>query len=268
MPARSSPIPSAWRRVSGASIISRSRGLASRFDPSAWERLMNGLRALADEFQIPLRPQGPGLVFHTVMLKSGATEGRVLDHRDYVARHDAPRWAHLRRCLLEEGVRVIERGLWFVCLSTPATRSMRLWPKPGSLSCGMSRSEMKVFLAGLFHETNTFAGRPPGWRIFDQPGQELLLQLGNGSPMDGFLSAAAGYGWDVVPGIDCRAHPSGMPDDEVFEVIGRNCFLCFPPRSRMVWTRFSLSSMGRWRLLAIRMSKESCWKGFARFRGG
>ncbi len=80
------------------------------------QKLMDSLRALADEFQIPLRPQGPGLVFHTVMLKAGAAEGRVLEHRDYVRRHDAPRWAHLRRCLLEEGVRVIERGLWFVCL--------------------------------------------------------------------------------------------------------------------------------------------------------
>jgi glutamate-1-semialdehyde 2,1-aminomutase len=31
-----------------------------------------------------------------------------------VRRHDAPRWAHLRRCLLEEGVRAIERGIWSI----------------------------------------------------------------------------------------------------------------------------------------------------------
>ncbi len=79
-------------------------------------RMMNGLRELAGEFDIPLRPQGPGIVFHTVMLKTAAAEGPVRDHRDYVQRHDAPRWAHLRRCLLEEGVRAIERGLWFICL--------------------------------------------------------------------------------------------------------------------------------------------------------
>lgn len=78
--------------------------------------LMKGLRELADKFNIPLRPQGPGLVFHTVMLKAGAEEGPARDHRDYMLRHDAPRWAHLRRCLLEEGVRAIERGLWFVGL--------------------------------------------------------------------------------------------------------------------------------------------------------
>ncbi len=80
-------------------------------------RLMAGLVALAREHGVPLRPQGPGLIFHTVMLKPGAAEGLVCDYRDYVRRHDAPRWAHLRRCLLEEGVRAIERGLWSISLA-------------------------------------------------------------------------------------------------------------------------------------------------------
>jgi glutamate-1-semialdehyde 2,1-aminomutase len=81
------------------------------------QKLMTGLRTLADQHDIPLRPQGPGLVFHTTMLKPGAAEGRVTSYRDYVQRHDAPRWAHLRRCLLENGVRAIERGLWFLSLA-------------------------------------------------------------------------------------------------------------------------------------------------------
>ena len=80
-------------------------------------RLMEGLRSLADEWCVPLRPQGPGLVFHATMLKPGTAEGLVRDYRDYVRRHDAPRWAHLRRCLLEAGVRAIERGLWFLSLA-------------------------------------------------------------------------------------------------------------------------------------------------------
>jgi len=80
-------------------------------------KLMAGLAALAAEHQIPLRPQGPGLIFHTVMLKPGAAEGPINEYRDYVRRHDAPRWAHLRRCLLEEGVRAIERGLWSISLA-------------------------------------------------------------------------------------------------------------------------------------------------------
>ena len=81
------------------------------------QTLMTGLRALADQHSIPLRPQGPGLVFHTLMLKPGAPEGPVQSYRDYVRRQDPPRWAHLRQCLLEEGVRAIERGLWFLSLA-------------------------------------------------------------------------------------------------------------------------------------------------------
>ncbi len=80
-------------------------------------QLMTGLRALADQHRIPLRPQGPGPAFHTVMLKPGAAEGPVTDYRDYARRQDAPRWAHLRRCLLDHGVRAIERGLWFISLA-------------------------------------------------------------------------------------------------------------------------------------------------------
>ncbi|MEO6874358.1 MAG: aminotransferase class III-fold pyridoxal phosphate-dependent enzyme [Opitutaceae bacterium] len=80
-------------------------------------RLMAGLSALARDYGVPLRPQGPGLIFHTVMLKPGAAEGPVNNYRDYVRRNDAPRWAHLRRCLLEEGVRAIERGLWTISLA-------------------------------------------------------------------------------------------------------------------------------------------------------
>jgi glutamate-1-semialdehyde 2,1-aminomutase len=80
-------------------------------------KLMQGLRTLADQHGVPLRPQGPGLVFHCAMLKPGAAEGPITSYRDYVQRHDAPRWAALRRCLLEEGVRAIERGLWFISLA-------------------------------------------------------------------------------------------------------------------------------------------------------
>jgi glutamate-1-semialdehyde 2,1-aminomutase len=81
------------------------------------QRLMVGLTRLGAEHGVPLRPQGPGLIFHSVMLKPGAAEGLIKDYRDYVRRHDAPRWTHLRRCLLEEGVRAIERGLWSISLA-------------------------------------------------------------------------------------------------------------------------------------------------------
>jgi glutamate-1-semialdehyde 2,1-aminomutase len=80
-------------------------------------RMIAGLEKLAGEHGIPLQAQGPGLVFHTAMLKPGAEPGPIREYRDYVRRHDAARWAHLRRCLLESGVRAIERGLWFMSLA-------------------------------------------------------------------------------------------------------------------------------------------------------
>ena len=80
-------------------------------------RLTAGLTTLAEQHGVPLHPQGPGFIFHTVMLKPGAASGPIRDYRDYVRRHDAPRWAHLRRCLLEAGVRAIERGLWSISLA-------------------------------------------------------------------------------------------------------------------------------------------------------
>ena len=52
-----------------------------------------------------------------LLIVPGAAEGPIRDYRDYVKRHDPARWAHLRRCLLEEGVRAIERGLWSISLA-------------------------------------------------------------------------------------------------------------------------------------------------------
>ena len=80
-------------------------------------KLREGLTTLARSHGIPLQLQGPGLVFHCAMLKPGAPAGPIQNYRDYAQRIDAPRWAHLRRCLLEEGVRAIERGLWFISLA-------------------------------------------------------------------------------------------------------------------------------------------------------
>jgi len=80
-------------------------------------RLIAGLEMLATKHGVPLQAQGPRLVFHTAMLKPGVESGPIRDYRDYVRRHDAARWAHLRRCLLEAGVRAIERGLWFISLA-------------------------------------------------------------------------------------------------------------------------------------------------------
>ena len=35
--------------------------------------------------------------------------------------------------------------------------------------------------------------------------------------MDGFLQSARDYDWEVIPGVDYRANPSGLVDDDIFE---------------------------------------------------
>lgn len=76
----------------------------------------------------------------------------------------------------------------------------------------------RVFLAGLYHETNTFVEQPTPLEAFTiLRGEEILSCLGNDSPMDGFLQTARDYGWQVVPGVDYRAFPSGPVGDAVFE---------------------------------------------------
>lgn len=76
----------------------------------------------------------------------------------------------------------------------------------------------RIFLAGLFHETNTFTGSETPLAAFEiRRDNELLADQDDGSPRDGFLSAAASYGWNVVPGVDYRSQPSGMVSRGVFD---------------------------------------------------
>lgn len=77
---------------------------------------------------------------------------------------------------------------------------------------------MKVLLATLFHETNTFVEAGTDLSQFTVlRGRELLQRIGDASTTDGFLEAAAGYGWDIIPTVDYSASPSGPVDDEVLE---------------------------------------------------
>jgi glutamate-1-semialdehyde 2,1-aminomutase len=73
-------------------------------------QLMNGLRTLAAERDIPLHVQGLGPVFNTCF-----TEGveEIHSYRDY-QRTDAGRQIALLGALLERGIRVTTRGTWFL----------------------------------------------------------------------------------------------------------------------------------------------------------
>lgn len=80
----------------------------------------------------------------------------------------------------------------------------------------------RILLAGLFHETNTFA---PGRMGLDEfkvsHGKALFAVKGDGSPLGAFLEEAERFGWEVVPVLDVRATPGPMPAPEVAELFFR-----------------------------------------------
>lgn len=80
----------------------------------------------------------------------------------------------------------------------------------------------RVLFAGLFHETHTFVDGTTSWRDFEVTyGDAILKKLGDASPTDGFLTAAAELGFEVIPTIDARVSPGGTVEDEAFDAFWR-----------------------------------------------
>jgi microcystin degradation protein MlrC len=76
----------------------------------------------------------------------------------------------------------------------------------------------RVFIAGIFHETHSFAGDTTGLDDFViHRGAEILKRRGDASQVDGFLSVAEREGWEVVPGVVYTGGASGTVDHAVFE---------------------------------------------------
>jgi microcystin degradation protein MlrC len=76
----------------------------------------------------------------------------------------------------------------------------------------------RIFLAGIFHETHSFTDDRTGIECFIiHRGQALLDRIGDGSQVDGFLTAAKREGWDVVAGANYLCGASGLVDHAVFE---------------------------------------------------
>ena len=86
-----------------------------------------------------------------------------------------------------------------------------------------------ILVAQLSHETHTFLKQKTGLADFMERctfhGQEIVKQnLGNGSPMDGFLTSAAQREWTVYPSIQMAAMPSGLVEDEVVNYFNHHFF--------------------------------------------
>lgn len=82
----------------------------------------------------------------------------------------------------------------------------------------------RVFVAGLFHETHTFLDESTCLQQFQiRRGRELLACTGDSSPLGGVLQCFHRWGWEVAPGVDYRAVPSGTVDDAVVESFWEDC---------------------------------------------
>src|SRR5271154_6790421 len=77
---------------------------------------------------------------------------------------------------------------------------------------------MRVFFAGIFHETHCFVPELTMLESFRvDRGEAILDRYGDGSQIDGFLEVAHRAGWEVHPAASYTATPSGMVEDRVFE---------------------------------------------------
>lgn len=76
----------------------------------------------------------------------------------------------------------------------------------------------RILLAGLFHETNTFAsGRMHLDDFSIQLGKEIFESRGDASPMGAFLEEAEKFDWEIVPTIEMRATPGPFPEPHILE---------------------------------------------------
>ena len=84
----------------------------------------------------------------------------------------------------------------------------------------------KIFLSGIYHETHTFLSQPTTLNDFlINIGDEIVKKnTDNGSPTDGFIEFASKKNWDIIPGIQMAARPSGIVDLDAENFFDKNFF--------------------------------------------
>lgn len=82
---------------------------------------------------------------------------------------------------------------------------------------------MRVLLAGIVHETNTFAEKPTDLDEFEANGYfrgaELLDLAGTNTVIGGAVEAAAELGIELIPVVATSAIPGGLVTDRAFESV-------------------------------------------------
>jgi glutamate-1-semialdehyde 2,1-aminomutase len=77
-------------------------------------RLMAGLRDIAQEADLPLRVAGPGVAFHASFLKPGAPADLEVTDLRVLRTLDLDRYKKFARTLADAGLWVAGRGIWYV----------------------------------------------------------------------------------------------------------------------------------------------------------
>lgn len=72
--------------------------------------LMAGIRAIGQRLGLPLHVQGLPTAFHVSFTELPA----IRDYRDYALHCDKERYSHFCVAMLQRGVRLIERGVWYL----------------------------------------------------------------------------------------------------------------------------------------------------------
>jgi glutamate-1-semialdehyde 2,1-aminomutase len=90
--------------------LERDDGAIYRHMEEVGTSLIEGITGLARRLDLPLLVQGLPTAFH---LSFTALEG-LRDYRDYALHCDKERYGRLKVALLRRGVRVLDRGVWYI----------------------------------------------------------------------------------------------------------------------------------------------------------
>lgn len=90
--------------------LERDDGAVYRHMEEIGAALIEGTRAIARRLDLPLLVQGLPTAFHLSFTDLSA----IRDYRDYALHCDKERYGRLKVALLRRGVRVLDRGIWYI----------------------------------------------------------------------------------------------------------------------------------------------------------
>lgn len=90
--------------------LERDDGVAFRSMEEVGQSLMEGIREIATRLKVPVLVQGLPMAFHVAFTELPA----IRDYRDYVLHCDKERYSRFVVAMLERGVRLIGRGIWYL----------------------------------------------------------------------------------------------------------------------------------------------------------